>query len=194
MYITASGKHKGKLTEKDFILIRFFEVDKFEVLSASDGAKPSYETPLHISMYLVNKNIKSILHVHSPNSVAISHFFPDGLSLSGLEIIKAFGLSSHEDNIHIPVFDNSQDMLELSRQIMSHFVSMSSPGFLLRGHGVYSFGIDVNDAYIKLEAMEHIFEIILRLRIFQDLQDKKFGKKKFFILGLKDEKEEVYSR
>ena len=72
--ITVSGKHKGRLTPDDIMLIDAAGV-------SLDGKKPSAETLLHVSLYKRFSDIQSILHPHSLNATLISRLFKSELVL-----------------------------------------------------------------------------------------------------------------
>ncbi len=156
--ITASGSHKGHLTREDFVVVNL----KGKVLEGSK--KPSAETELHLLVYRVFPEAKSVLHVHSINSTLISRMAQEDIRLEGYELLKAFeGIKTHETSISVPVFENSQDMEELSKRIEKKLREEKVYGFLLRSHGLYTWGKSIREAYIRLEAFEFLFECELRL-------------------------------
>ncbi len=156
--ITASGSHKGHLTREDFVVVNL----KGEILEGSK--KPSAETELHLLVYRLFPQVKSVLHVHSMNSTLISRLTREDIRLEGYELLKAFeGIKSHETIICVPVFENSQDMEELSKKIEKKLREEKVYGFLLRSHGLYTWGKSIREAYIRLEAFEFLFECELRL-------------------------------
>ncbi len=156
--ITASGSHKGHLTREDFVVVNL----KGEVLEGSK--KPSAETELHLLVYRVFPQVNSVLHVHSMNSTLISRLTQEDIRLEGYELLKAFdGIKTHETIISVPVFENCQDMEELSKKIEKRLKEEKVYGFLLRSHGLYTWGKSIREAYIRLEAFEFLFECELRL-------------------------------
>ncbi|MEJ7553713.1 MAG: methylthioribulose 1-phosphate dehydratase [Aquificaceae bacterium] len=156
--ITASGSHKGHLTREDFVVVNL----RGEILEGSK--KPSAETELHLLVYRLFPQVKSVLHVHSMNSTLISRLTREDIRLEGYELLKAFeGIKTHETSISVPVFENSQDMEELSKRIEKKLREEKVYGFLLRSHGLYTWGKSIREAYIRLEAFEFLFECELRL-------------------------------
>ncbi len=156
--ITASGSHKGHLTREDFVVVNL----RGEILEGSK--KPSAETELHLLVYRLFPQVKSVLHVHSMNSTLISRLTREDIRLEGYELLKAFeGIKTHETSISVPVFENSQDMEELSKRIEKRLKEEKVYGFLLRSHGLYTWGKSIREAYIRLEAFEFLFECELRL-------------------------------
>ena len=84
----------------------------------------------------------------------------DQLAFSGLELAKAFhGVDSHEVVINIPVFDNTQDMQALSKRVESHMQAHGQGyAYLIRGHGLYTWGADMAECMRHLEALEFLLE------------------------------------
>ena len=82
------------------------------------------------------------------------------LELEGYEMLKAFsGVHTHEHREVVPLFANNQDILELSRMVVSQLKSQENPhGFLIEGHGLYTWGSNLNEAVRHLEAFEFLLE------------------------------------
>lgn len=157
--ITASGAHKGYLTKDDFILI---DIDG----NLLEGCKkPSAETLLHLTVYKTLPEVKSVLHVHSPNSTVISMLKNKQIRLEGYEILKAFsGINTHDTFIEVPIFENSQNMNELSELIKDYLTKRKAYGFLLKAHGIYTWGKSIREAAINLEAFDFLFDCELKLQ------------------------------
>jgi methylthioribulose-1-phosphate dehydratase len=147
--ITLSGAAKGSLTPESILLV------DMEGMS-QDARKPSAETPLHTMLYKLDDKIGSVLHTHSVNSVVLSRLLKNKkkLKFSDYEIQKAFGgVETHETEIVVPIFDNTQDMVALAEEAREKLEGRSDvPGFLVRGHGLYAWGTDVHEAQKAVEA------------------------------------------
>ncbi|MDW8433574.1 MAG: methylthioribulose 1-phosphate dehydratase, partial [Aquificaceae bacterium] len=156
--ITASGSHKGHLTREDFVLL---DIDGKLV---EGSKKPSAETMLHLVVYRNLPEVMSVIHVHSIGSTLISRVSDGDVRLENYELLKAFkGIKTHEASIVVPVFENSQDMNALSKLVEDRLLNDKTYGFLLRSHGLYTWGRTIREAYIRLEAFEFLFECELRL-------------------------------
>lgn len=161
VHITRSGQNKGNLTPKGFIDIQ------------SDGTPiesgvPSAETALHLMIYQQFPNIGAVLHTHSPTATVLSMApTTTQLEFRNYEILKAFpDIDSHEAEIFIPIYDNDQDIPSLAETIKADLPKMSVPGFLIRGHGLYTWGTRLRDADRHLEALEFLLNCdILRRQI-----------------------------
>lgn len=161
-WISVSGKYKGELQPEDFI-----EVDEQGSPLQADR-KPSAETLLHALIYQQFPDAGFVLHTHSIYGTVLSQFHKNSsLVFHDYELQKAFtGIDTHEGELHIPVFANSQDMVALSGQIKAHFNECELiHGFMLAGHGVYTWGKTAQDAKRHLEALEFLFECEYRWRL-----------------------------
>jgi methylthioribulose-1-phosphate dehydratase len=155
--ITASGKDKGTLTEKDVLLLDF----DGNVLDESKET-PSAETKLHCELYKSQPEIGAVLHTHSVFATVLSSLpnLKAPFSIGGYEMLKAFeGVSSHLHTEHIPIFSNDQNMERLSHSVLEYLARNSGiHGFLISGHGLYTLGKDLSTALRHTEAFEFLFE------------------------------------
>ncbi|MEN3028032.1 MAG: methylthioribulose 1-phosphate dehydratase [Aquificaceae bacterium] len=158
--ITASGSHKGHLTREDFVVV------DLEGKLLEGSKKPSAETHLHLVVYRSFPEVMAVLHVHSVNSTLISRLAEKDLRLENYELLKAFeGIETHQTNLTVPILENSQDMEALSRLVEKRLMDGGVYGFLLRSHGLYTWGRSIREAYIRLEAFEFLFECELKLAL-----------------------------
>jgi len=162
--ITVSGRHKGRLGAEDVMLVDAEGI-------ALDDRRPSAETALHTSLYQLFPHVNAVLHVHSVASVTLTRYLPGAgeIVLEGYEMMKAFpGISTHETTVGIPIYENSQDIQTLAGQVAGRLREGSQvPAYLIRGHGAYAWGKDLDEAERIIEALEHLLmcEIeALRLR------------------------------
>jgi methylthioribulose-1-phosphate dehydratase len=157
--ITRSGVHKGRLTRADLIEVGLGGMPR------RAGDRPSAETLLHCQIYQRFADAGAVLHGHSVAATVLSMAI-DGaeLGLSGYEIQKAFpGIASHHMRVTVPVFDNDQDMARLAARI-APVLEDEPVGYVLRGHGAYVWGPDVERAFWRLEALEFLLSCELERR------------------------------
>lgn len=157
--LTSSGKHKGRLHPQDILVVNWQG-------QSQTGGKPSAETRLHTQLYERNHAIGAVLHTHSRNSVLLSHLTRSNtIRLTGWELQKAFhGQQGHEDTLVIPVFDNDQNIPRLAHEVEQYMASEGEGhAYLIRGHGVYTWGKDLDECFRHLEALEHLFGYQLEL-------------------------------
>lgn len=157
--LTSSGKHKGRLQPEDILLVDM----QGQSVGANTG-RPSAETLLHTQLYQFDKRIGAVLHTHSPNSVMISEFLgKDVLELEGWELLKALsGITTHETKIDVPIFENTQDIAGLAQQVNDKMQSSQLHAYLIKGHGIYTWGKDLDECFRHLEALESMMEYELK--------------------------------
>lgn len=156
--ITVSSKHKGELTLDDIM-----RVDA--VGNPLDGKKPSAETLLHVGIYRRYPTVNSVLHPHSPASILVSRLFAHEIVLQDYELLKALeGIDTHETRIVVPIFPNDQNIPRLSLKV-EEYIEMYGDiyGYIIGGHGFYTWGSSVKDALRHVEALEYLFDIEMRL-------------------------------
>ena len=151
--ITSSGKHKGRLQPEDILLVDFSG-------TAISPGKPSAETLLHTQLYQYDENIGAVLHTHSPASVMLSQFLKsDNLKIQGWELLKALpGIKSHEESVTIPIFNNNQDIKKLSQLVDEKIKKSTFHAYLIKGHGIYTWGKNLDECFCHLEALESLME------------------------------------
>jgi methylthioribulose-1-phosphate dehydratase len=157
--ITSTGLDKGSLTSAHFL-----EMDDTANVLRGEG-KPSAEALLHIAIV---RGLKAgaVLHTHSVWSTVLSETFASqgGLALEGYEMLKGLeGVRTHQHREWLPILENSQDMVELSQRVTQ--VLRENPGlhgFLLRGHGLYTWGSSLQEAKRHVEILEFLMEVLVR--------------------------------
>jgi methylthioribulose-1-phosphate dehydratase len=154
--ITSSGIDKSAL-EVEHILV----IDQHGIPLESDGLKPSAETPLHLLLYRT-MGAGAVLHTHSLPAALLSQLAREEgqVLLSGWELLKGLsGIDTHDVTISLPVFSNSQDMHALSTRVEQALSKKRfCYGFLLAGHGLYTWGKDIPEAKRHLEVFEYLLQ------------------------------------
>ncbi len=155
--ITVSGVHKGELTPTDLMVV---DLGGHKIASHLDTQRSSAETLLHTQVYGLDEKVGAVLHSHSPVSTVISRLRGDRIILKGYELQKAFpGIETHAGRVIVPIFDNEQHIPRLARQVEAYWQGPEPMfGYLIRGHGLYSWGARVADARRHIEAFEFMFE------------------------------------
>lgn len=160
--ITASGVDKGSLTASHVI-----GIDEYGAIR--DGQfRPSSETLIHL-MIVKKLGAKSVMHTHSIWGTLLSEKFSGngGIEISGYEMLKGLrGVGSHQNSEWIPILENSQDMKQICTELAGVFSrNPGIHGFLLRGHGLYTWGDSIEDAKRHVEALEFLLEVYGRLKL-----------------------------
>jgi methylthioribulose-1-phosphate dehydratase len=166
LMITASGKDKGALQQDDFVV-----VDRQGRPVRAGQPKSSAETLLHC-LLAEDCRAGAVLHTHSVWATLLSQLNSERgeLVIEDYEMLKGLeGITSHRQRTTVPVFDNSQDMPALAQQVRERLHSIragdgGSPvhGFLLRQHGLYTWGVDLFAARRHVEIFEFLFECLTR--------------------------------
>jgi len=157
--ITATGLHKGELAPQDFLA-----VDESGAVLSGAG-KPSAETAIHIAIVQAT-GAGAVLHTHSVWATILSERFgaAEGFEIEGYEMMKGHaGVTTHLHREWIPIFENTQDYPPLVRQIVNLLeTKRETHGFLLRRHGLYTWGRDVPETKRHVEILEFLFEVAAR--------------------------------
>jgi methylthioribulose-1-phosphate dehydratase len=163
--ITASSVDKGRLTPDQFI-----EVDaNGRTLKATQG-KPSAETLLHVAI-VGTLEAGSVLHTHSVWSTVLSdyHIGRSGFFIEGYEMLKGLdGIVTHDHREWLPILENSQDMQALAEETKR--LLQENPrihGFLIRRHGLYTWGKDLAEAARHVEILEFLLESVGRRQMME---------------------------
>lgn len=161
--ISRSGVDKSKFKLDDIILINSDGI----ILHPYNkpGVKSSAETELHLDIYQRYPEINCVLHTHSPLGTVLSRFFANEkkITFEGWEILKAFeGNSTHELSEIIPIVPNSQNMSDIIKNIGTF--QGQHHGYLISGHGLYTWGKDIPTAKRHVETYEYLFDCFFKLR------------------------------
>lgn len=158
--ITSSGRDKGALVPADIIA-----VDLEGKLVTPGPLRPSAETLLHCQLYAHSPAIGAVLHTHSRAATLLSRarLFAGEVVLEDFELAKALaGVHTHQSTVRLPVVANHQDMQVLSRSIAPFLAAEPAlHGYLIAGHGLYTWGNNVTEAFRHLEALEFMLECAL---------------------------------
>jgi methylthioribulose-1-phosphate dehydratase len=159
--ITVSGLHKGELTPEDFMVLDY-RSGKILNEAFNSGKKPSAETRLHVSLYQWDDRIGAVLHTHSANATVLSKWYASQqqLQFENDEILKALQkITTPETQEVMPIFPNTQDMASLAEQVTNYLVQYPmTHGYLIVGHGLYTWGRTLSETKRHIEAFEFLFE------------------------------------
>lgn len=158
--VTVSGFHKGELSEEALM-----RVDA-QGRAYDESKRPSAETVLHAQLYWRYPDAGAVLHTHSVNATVLSRLHQEQLVFEDYELLKAFaGVDTHETSIVVPVFPNDQDIPRLAARVDEYLDRHQHVhGYLISGHGLYTWGRDMRDALRHIEAFEFLFECELTMR------------------------------
>jgi len=143
--ITRSGVCKGEVTEKDIA-----EID-LDGRLLSKNVKISTEHKIHLFAYQKRKEVNAVVHCHPTYATAFAligkgldkHFLP--------EVFLTLG--------KIPVCKYATPSTEQVPKSLQPYIKYSW-AMLLQNHGAITLGKNLDDAYFKMEKLEHAAKII----------------------------------
>lgn len=148
--ITRSGICKGDVTEKDIV-----EIDLAgNVLSAKQ--KISTENKIHLLAYQKRKEVNAVVHCHPTYATAFA--------LIGEGLDKHFLLEVFLTIGKVPLCEYATPSTDLVPKSLEPYINYSW-AMLLQNHGAVTLGKTLDDAYFKMEKLEHAAKIILLARL-----------------------------
>ena len=158
--ITRSGTQKGDLSVNDIL-----EVGSEGNSIGTMAGLPSAETRLHLEI-VGARPAAAVLHTHSIWSTLLSDRYATrgGIAIQGYEMLKGLaGVVTHEHREWIPVLENDQDMARLATRVAATLREYPDcHAFLLRRHGLYTWGATVPEAVRHVEIVEFLLESVGR--------------------------------
>lgn len=160
--ITPTGLDKGALAPEHFL-----EIDEQARVLRGEG-RPSAETGLHLAIVRTS-GAGAVLHTHSLWSTVLSdqHASVGAVTIEGFEMLKGLeGVHTHEHRETLPIFENSQDIPRLAVEVSTRLAADPRlHGFLLRRHGLYTWGRTLAEAKRHVEILEFLLEALSRSAI-----------------------------
>jgi L-fuculose-phosphate aldolase len=155
--ITSSGISKGRMTDKDLLCVDF----NGQLLDAESAGRPSSETPMHLEAYRQRPEIRAVIHAHPvfATTLTVAGFdFPSDILP---EVLLTLG--------EVPVSDyatpSSHDDADAIRSLIR-----DHDAIILRKHGTLTVGVDLEEALIHLERVEHVAEVFWRAHMLGNVE------------------------
>jgi methylthioribulose-1-phosphate dehydratase len=165
IHISSSGIDKGSFAEEHLM-----QVD-LSGQPINDSRKPSAETLLHTMIYNRLPEVGCVLHTHTIYNTVLSALFEEkrNLRLEGFEVLKGLsGIRTHDAFVDVPIFANSQDIAALAKEIEAYWSDHPDmKGFLLAGHGLYTWGENIAETKRHIEVFEFLFECFYKIHNFR---------------------------
>jgi L-fuculose-phosphate aldolase len=148
--VTPSGVHKGYMEAEQILTVDF----RGRVL-AGEG-RPTSEMRMHLLAYELRPDVNAVVHAHLPYATActlagislLEPILPEVvITLGGIPTAPYATPGSEEVPVAIRDFLREYDAILLSR------------------HGAMTMGLDVMDAYNKMEKLEHTARVVLAARL-----------------------------
>ena len=160
--ITPSSAFKGELEPQQILEMN----ERAESLSGG-AARPSAEALLHVEIVRA-RNAGAVMHTHSIWSTLLSDVYGDdgALAIAGYEMLKGLdGVRTHAHRELIPIVENDQDIPRLAAAVRATLARHpAAHAFLLRRHGLYTWGDDLKEAVRHVEILEFLLEAVGRQR------------------------------
>ena len=160
LLMTRSGCDKRALTPEDLLV-----VGPEGLPLQGEAAAPSAEARLHATVAR-RRSAGSVLHTHSVWGTLLGrhHLAAGGFAIRDFEMLKGLeGVDTHRAEVFVPVVANSQDMHALARSVERVLTERpESHGFLIAGHGLYTWGATLELAHRHVEIFEFLFECVGR--------------------------------
>ena len=163
--ITTSGVDKGLLNANQIV-----QIDETGRVFGGGAGKPSAEASLHVAVARARGvGAGAVLHTHSIWSTILSDATVDGgggVVIEGYEMLKGLdGVSTHQHREWLPIIENTQDWAIAAAEVEQLLrATPKAHGFLIRRHGLYTWGRDLAAAKRQMEILEFLFEAMGRKR------------------------------
>ncbi|HEX2140219.1 MAG TPA: methylthioribulose 1-phosphate dehydratase [Woeseiaceae bacterium] len=157
LLITRSGTDKARLTAEGLMLC------DLDGAPADRRLRPSAETALHTAVYALDEKAGAVLHTHSVTSTVVSRAAANDIVIQGFEMQKSIDeVASHDERLILPVLENSQNLAQLAGIVRQRYAlgHLRARGFLVRGHGLYAWGNDLDGAKRHLEGLEFLLSCL----------------------------------
>jgi L-fuculose-phosphate aldolase len=147
---TPTSINKGRVTEVDLV-----EVTPDGETVESEGT-PSMELGMHLFIYRKRSDVEAVVHAHPP--------YATGFATARMALDKnllpevIFGLGS------IPLAQYATPSTEEVAASIAPYVERAN-AILLQNHGVVTYGVDLDDAFFKMEKVEHTAHIAFVARM-----------------------------
>jgi methylthioribulose-1-phosphate dehydratase len=156
LVITPSGADKGALGGEQMVTI------DAQGLATEGGGRPSAETSIHLAIVRA-RGARAISHTHSVWSTLLSDAASadGGLAIEGYEMLKGLsGVTTHAHREWLPVIENTQDWPAEAPRVESLLRGQPhAHGLLIRRHGLYTWGRDLDEMKRHLEILEFLLEV-----------------------------------
>jgi methylthioribulose-1-phosphate dehydratase len=148
------------------------ELQRWDGIVGADGrpaegseGRPSAETLIHCVL-AETAAAGSTLHTHSVAGTLLGEHFLDrgGFTLTGYEMLKGLaGIHDHQARVWVPILPNTQDMVRLSERVRELLATQPGlHGFLLAGHGLYTWGETLDQARRHVQIFEFLLKSVAR--------------------------------
>jgi L-fuculose-phosphate aldolase len=147
--VTPTGFSKGMLRPEDMVIV------DFEGRRLGGTQNPSSEIAMHLTIYKMRPDIGAVVHAHPCTATA---FASSGIALDQpicAEIVITLGT--------VPLAPYATTGSTELSESLKPFIPRHQ-AILMANHGVVTYGSDLRQAYMRMEAVEHYAKIVLAAR------------------------------
>lgn len=145
---TPTGRAKFDLAEVDLI-----EIDA-QGKKVAGTANPFSEAAIHLRAYKARPEIQAVIHAHPPNATAVGCANQEMLTSAIPEAVVSLGPGVPLVGLSGP---GSQELWSELEPLLPHYDAV-----LVGGNGVFTWGTTLEQAYLRMELVEHLAEILLK--------------------------------
>ena len=153
LYITTpTGVSKSMVTPDKLVLVD----GQGQVLEASGGYRPSSEFPMHLRCYAERADVRAVVHAHPPTATgfAIAHIPLDSYTMP--EAVLTIG--------SVPIAPYGTPSTQEIPEAIAPFLQ-EHDAIMLANHGAVTVGVDLMNAYFRMETLEFFAKITLTARL-----------------------------
>jgi L-fuculose-phosphate aldolase len=144
--VTPTGRSKGFLAPADLVVVGL------DGARLGGGLEPTSELAMHLFAYRRRPDVLAVVHAHPPKATA---FAASGVPLADCvlpEVVLTLG--------SVPLASYATPSTEEVPRSLERLIGTYS-AMLLKNHGVLTLGADIEEAYFRMETVEHFAEITI---------------------------------
>ena len=150
--VTPSGLVKALVEPRDMV-----EVDLTGKPRRRGARKPTSELDLHLTILRHRPDVQAVVHAHPPVATAFAvagqeipgNLLPELIFVVGPVPLVPFGMPGTP---------------ELGRSVVPYLEAQRAHALLLANHGAVTMGKTLDEAWIRMESLEHAARIIMTAR------------------------------
>jgi len=139
---TPAGVCKADLVTQDLVMVN----QAGELQTTGTGRRPTSELPMHLEVYRQRPDVGGVVHAHPITCVALSLV---GLALDEPLIPEAVVMLGF-----VPTTDYATPSSTENRDAIAGLIA-DHDAIILAHHGALTVGSDLDEAYYRLETLEH---------------------------------------
>ncbi len=148
--MTPTGAWKGFLNPSDMVAV------DLNGRVAKPGQGPSMEYPMHRGIYRARADVRAIVHAHPPVAT--------GFAVAGVPLDEPILAEAVLVLGPVPVVPYATPATEALPESIAPYAAKHN-ALLLGNHGAVTMGRDLNEAYGRMEVLEHLALIQLTARL-----------------------------